>query len=355
MVNVAVSSVSKRGAQDTLPRNTIEKKLLEIWESTLNVSSIGIRDNFFDLGGNSYLALQMFSDIEKIFNKRLPTSIILQEGTIENLARILSSNNQTRQMSSSLVSIQSFGSKQPLFCIHGGGGEVLIYRHLATELGSDQPLYGLRYPNCENTDKITVESLAEKYVKEIRKIQSNGPYSLLGFCIGGAIAYEMAQKLIEAEEEVSVLTIFNFANPQKIPLIIPKEMPLNKKIINKITKIYKMSMKQRAFFVKQTFQKALGKLIARNTTENKELNGMTQTRTTLRAATRGYKPNPYPGKILLISGDRYNDYEQNLGWETVDNGSIEVYKIRVDHDRFLKKPNIEIVGKYLKKHLEMEK
>ncbi|ULT56194.1 thioesterase domain-containing protein [Neobacillus drentensis] len=355
MVNVSVSSVSKRGAQDSLPRNTTEKKLLEIWESTLDVSSIGIRDNFFELGGNSYLAIQMFSEIEKIFNKRLPTSIILQEGTIENLARILSSNNQTALMSSSLVAIQSFGSKKPLFCIHGGGGEVLIYRHLAMELGSDQQLYGLRYPNSGKTDKITVESLAEKYVKEIRKIQSNGPYSLLGFCIGGAIAYEMAQKLIEAGEEVSVLTILNFANPHKIPLIIPKEMPLNKKIINKMTKIYAMSMKQRVLFVKETFQKALGKLFARNTIENSAINGMAQTRMTLRTAIRGYKPNPYPGKILLISGVRYNDYEENLGWETVDNGSIEVYKIGVDHDRFLKKPNIQFVGKYLQRHLEMEK
>ena len=232
MDNVSVPSVSTRSAKDTLPRNAIEKKLVEIWESILDVSPIGIRDNFFDLGGNSHLALQMFSDIEKIFNKNLPVSFILQEGTIENLARLLSSNNHTINMSSSLVAIQSFGSKQPLFCIHGGGGEVLIYRYLAMELGNDQPLFGLRYPNVENTDKITIESLAVKYVKEIRKIQPNGPYSLLGFCIGGAIAYEMAQKLIQTGEEVSLLSIFNFANPNQIPLIIPKEMTLNKKIIN---------------------------------------------------------------------------------------------------------------------------
>ena len=344
------STVSAKGA----PRNEIEKKLVEIWESILEVSPIGIKDNFFDLGGNSYLALQMFSNIEKTFNKRLPVSIILQEGTIENLAKLLSSNNHTINMSSSIVAIQSFGSKQPLFCIHGGGGEVLIYRYLAMELGNDQPLFGLRYPTSENTDKITIESLADKYIKEIRKIQPNGPYSLLGFCIGGAIAYEMAQKLIQAGEEVALLTILNFANPKQIPLIIPKETPLNKKIINKLTKLYKMPVKQRALFVKQTFYKVLGKLFASNTAEDKELNRMTLTRTTLRGATRAYNPNPYPGKILLISGDRYKDYEEKLAWETVGNGSIQVYNIRVDHDSFLKKPNIEIVGKYLKKHLQIE-
>ena len=353
MDNVSVPSVSTRSAKDTLPRNAIEKKLVEIWESILDVSPIGIRDNFFDLGGNSHLALQMFSDIEKIFNKNLPVSFILQEGTIENLARLLSSNNHTINMSSSLVAIQSFGSKQPLFCIHGGGGEVLIYRYLAMEFGNDQPLFGLRYPNIENTDKITIESLAVKYVKEIRKIQPNGPYSLLGFCIGGAIAYEMAQKLIQTGEEVSLLSIFNFANPNQIPLIIPKEMTLNKKIINKLTKLYKMPVKQRALFVKQTFYKVLGKLSASNTTEDKELNRMILTRMTLRGAVRAYNPNPYPGKILLISGDRYKDYEEKLGWETVDNGSIQVCYTPVDHDSFLKKPNIEIVVKFLKEHLEI--
>ena len=351
--NVSVPSVSTRSAKDTLPRNAIEKKLVEIWESILDVSPIGIRDNFFDLGGNSHLALQMFSDIEKIFNKNLPVSFILQEGTIENLARLLSSNNHTINMSSSLVAIQSFGSKQPLFCIHGGGGEVLIYRYLAMELGNDQPLFGLRYPKIENTDKITIESLAVKYVKEIRKIQPNGPYSLLGFCIGGAIVYEMAQKLIQTGEEVSLLSIFNFANPNQIPLIIPKEMPLNKKIINKLTKLYKIPVKQRALFIKRTFYKVLGKLSASNTTEDKELSRMILTRTTLRGAVRAYNPNPYPGKILLISGDRYKDYEEKLGWETVDNGSIQVCYTPVDHDSFLKKPNIEIVVKFLKEHLEI--
>jgi thioesterase domain-containing protein/acyl carrier protein len=350
----SVSSVSTRGAQGTLPRNTIEKKLVELWESILDVRPIGIRDNFFDLGGNSYLAMQMFSDIEKIFNKELPVSIILQEGTIENLAALLSSNNHTINMSSSLVAIQSFGSKQPLFCIHGGGGEVLIYRYLAVELGNDQPLFGLRYPNSENNEKITVESLADIYVKEIIKIQPNGPYSLLGFCIGGAIAYEIAQKLIQIGEEVSLLAILNLANPQKIPLIIPKETPLNQKILNRLMKISKMSLKERALFIKQMFQKVVGKFFASNTTENKKPNGMTQTRMTLRAAVRGYNPQPYPGKILLLSGDRYNDYEEKLGWETADNGSIEVQAIRVKHDRFLKKPNIEVVAGLLKQHFEME-
>jgi thioesterase domain-containing protein/acyl carrier protein len=349
-----VSSVSTRGAQGILPRNTIEKKLVELWESILDVRPIGITDNFFDLGGNSYLAMQMFSDIEKIFNKELPVSIILQEGTIENLAALLSSNNHTINMSSSLVAIQSFGSKQPLFCIHGGGGEVLIYRYLAVELGNDQPLFGLRYPNSENNEKITVESLADIYVKEIIKIQPNGPYSLLGFCIGGAIAYEIAQKLIQIGEEVSLLAILNLANPQKIPLIIPKETPLNQKILNRLMKISKMSLKERALFIKQMFQKVVGKFFASNTTENKKPNGMTQTRMTLRAAVRGYNPQPYPGKILLLSGDRYNDYEEKLGWETADNGSIEVQAIRVEHDRFLKKPNIEVVAGLLKQHFEME-
>ena len=189
-------TVGPKRDQITFPRNPIEKKLVQLWETLLNIKPIGIRDNFFDLGGNSLIAMQMFSDIEKTFNKRLPVSIIFEEETIENVARLLSSHNQDNNKSSSLVAIQALGSKLPVFCIHGGGGEVLIYRSLAVELGNDQPVYGLRYSN-NDTDKISVESLAEKYVKDIKEIQPNGPYSLLGFCFGGPIAYEMAQKLIK--------------------------------------------------------------------------------------------------------------------------------------------------------------
>ncbi|WP_051633823.1 non-ribosomal peptide synthetase [Bacillus sp. UNC41MFS5] len=343
-----IPTMGPKRDQITLPRKPIEKKLVQLWETLLDISPIGIRDNFFDLGGNSLLAMRLFSDIEKTFNKRLPVSIIFEEETIENLARLLSSKNQHKQPSSSVVAIQAHGSKAPVFCIHGGGGEVLLYRDLAVELGNDQPVYGLRYSNSENSNNISVESLAEKYVNDIKEIQPTGPYSLLGFCFGAAIAYEMAQKLIEDGEEVALLTLLNFGNPKTVPL----EMPLNKKIINKIKILSKMPVKQRALFVKDTIQKVFSNSTpVSNTTEN----GVEVNKSTITKAIRVYHPKPYPGKILLVYGENYHVYGGNLGWETVEHGRIHVYKVDSKHNSFLKRPNVEMVVKFFKEHLEKEK
>lgn len=344
-----IPTLGPKRDQITLPRNPIEKKLVQLWETLLDIKPIGIRDSFFDLGGNSLLAMQMFSDIEKTFNKRLPVSIIFEEETIENVARLLSSHNQENSKSSSLVAIQALGSKLPVFCIHGGGGEVLIYRDLAVELGNDHPVYGLRYTNKE-IDKISIKSLAEKYVNEIKEIHPNGPYSFLGFCFGGPIAYEMAQKLTQAGEEVSLVTILNFGNPKKIPL----EIPLNKKILNKIKILSKLPVRQRALFIKDTIKTVFGRFkTVSKTTENENIEESSIS--TISKAISVYNPDPYPGKILLVYGENYHVYGGNLGWETVDNGSIHTYKVSSKQNVFMKKPNIEIIVKFLKEHLEMEK
>jgi thioesterase domain-containing protein len=147
----------------------------------------------------------------------LPLATLYEAPAIEDIARILERKPVSSRWSS-LVEIQSSGSRPPFFCFHGEGGNVLIYRKLARHLGADQPFYGLQSQGLDGNSPLlkTIDEMAALYVKEIRSVQPHGPYFLGGYCLGGTVAYEAAQQLHAAGEEVALLALFDTMNWQNV-------------------------------------------------------------------------------------------------------------------------------------------
>lgn len=195
------------------------RTLMDIWQQVLGLDSVGADQNFFDLGGESSLAVQMFARVEIAFGVKLPLATLYEAPTIAELAGILRSETPHSGWSP-LVAIQASGSKPAFFCMHGAGGNVLNYRDLGEHLGSDQPFYGLQCPGLDGScPPITeIEDMARLYVKEIRKVQPVGPYFIGGYCMGGTVAYEVAQQLTVAGETVAILALIDTMNWHKIPL-----------------------------------------------------------------------------------------------------------------------------------------
>jgi len=196
-------------------------QLTRIWQQILGVDSIGPDQNYFDLGGDSSLAVQMFAQIEKTFKIKLPLATLYEAPTIEELSKILRGETVVSGWSP-LVAIQVAGSRPPFFCMHGAGGTVLMYRDLSQHLGDDQPFYGLQSQGLDGTSSplTTVEEMAALYVTEIRRVQSHGPYFLGGYCLGGTVAFEVAQQLRAEGETVALLALFDTMNWHKIPLTV---------------------------------------------------------------------------------------------------------------------------------------
>lgn len=194
-------------------RSETEKTLKKLWEELLGVQAIGIQQNYFDLGGNSLLAVRLFARIHKEFGVNLPLATLFEAQTIDELAHVLDNKKDTGDWSP-IVTIQPAGSKPPFFCIHGGGGNVLIYRSLSQHLGTDQPFYGLESQGLDGRRPLltTIEDMAELYVPEIRRVQPYGPYFLGGYCMGGTVALEIAQRLTDMGEKVALLALFDTAN-----------------------------------------------------------------------------------------------------------------------------------------------
>lgn len=193
--------------------DNIVDQLTLIWQKLLGLDSIGADQNYFDLGGDSVMAVHLFSLIEERFHIKLPLATLFEAPTINELAAILQAEAPSTGWSP-LVVIQPNGSRPPFFCVHGAGGNVLIYRELSQDLGSDQPFYGLQAQGLDGKcpPLTSVEEMAALYAKAIRRQQRHGPYMVGGYCGGGLIAYEVAQQLRSQGEEVALLAMFDTMN-----------------------------------------------------------------------------------------------------------------------------------------------
>jgi pyochelin synthetase len=206
--------LEKAGARDLL-----EVQLTRLWEKVLNVRPVGLRDNFFDLGGNSLMAVRLFSELRKITGRALGLATLFQAPTVEKLADLLRSDGWKPNWSS-LVPIRASGNKPPFYCVHGAGGNVLLFNDMARLLGPDYPFYGIQAHGMDGSRNYlkTVEEMAVHYLKELRQLQPEGPYYLGGFCMGGQVAYEMAQLLVKDGQRVSLLAMIDTYNFHGIPL-----------------------------------------------------------------------------------------------------------------------------------------
>ncbi|KAF9198957.1 hypothetical protein BGZ49_000088 [Haplosporangium sp. Z 27] len=201
------------------PRDGIESTLATIWTDLLKVERVGRNDNFFMLGGHSLLAMSLVNEIHSKLGFNLTLHTIFEAPTISDLASIISDSvpyilSGEDQMSSFdvLFPLKSKGDRLPLFCIHSAVGLSWTYIGLSKHLHPEQPIYGLQSRGLNGKEKLSasIEEIASDYIKQIRCIQPHGPYHLLGWSFGGAVAHTMAVQL-ESLGEVALLGIMDSA------------------------------------------------------------------------------------------------------------------------------------------------
>ena len=199
-------TASGHGPEFISPRDLIEFQLAHIWADVLGVDRVGVRDNFFEIGGHSLLAVRLMARIQQCFGKELPLSTLFEGATVEHLASILRQQAEPPPWSP-LVAIQPRGSNPAFFCVHPGGGNVLCYVGLARHLGPDQPFYAFqsRGLNGEQPICTRIEEMASIYIEAMRAVQPEGPYFLGGWSVGGVVAFEMARQLEAQGEQVALL------------------------------------------------------------------------------------------------------------------------------------------------------
>ena len=205
-------TTSRQRANYVAPESLLERQLVAIWEELLDYHPIGIRDNFFDIGGHSLLAAKICQCVQTRLGFQLDVSTLFEGQTIQNVARLMQSHGHTSHHSP-IVPLKPDGTRTPLFLIHGADGTVNFYRQLAAYLDPSQPVFALQFlPSSNMPEAYDIEALAAYYVSQILTIHPHGPCMLGGYCMGGSIAFEMARQLRELGREVKLLVLFETYN-----------------------------------------------------------------------------------------------------------------------------------------------
>lgn len=205
------------------PATENERVLAEIWADLLGHDNFGVHDDFFAMGGDSILTIQMVSRAKQA-GVNLNLEVLVSEPTIRSLA----SESELTEVPSvserkSLVRIQAGDSTKPLVAVHAGGGHVFLYRDLARHLGESQTVYGLEPIGLDGAEEPieSIPEMARRYLEELKEAQPEGPYRFVGYCMGGAVSLEMARQLEDEGEEVELLTVIDSGLPREPARVTP--------------------------------------------------------------------------------------------------------------------------------------
>lgn len=208
-----VSAEPRARGERERPRTDLEQQMVKLFAEMLGVAEVGATDNYFELGGNSLIAVRLFAEVHRLFGVRLPAATILEANTPRLLARLVSEQFASRQ--SCLVKLRAGTGKRSLFLIHDADGETLLYLHLARRMPEAFHVFGIeplregRVPMVHTT----LQECAAHYVSEMRRQQPDGPYYVGGLCAGGLIAFEVARQLVAQGAPVGLAVFIEAAPP----------------------------------------------------------------------------------------------------------------------------------------------
>ncbi len=326
------------------PRTQSEKQLVQIWSEILNVQPVGIKDNFFDLGGHSLVAVRLMVKIEQEFKKTLPIATLFQFPTIEDLANHLTTDKNA-PTPSSLVPVQPKGNKTPLFCVHAVSGDVLCYADLAHHLGDTQPFWALRSQGIEGEcEPLTqIEDMAATYIGALQIIQPQGPYQLAGWSMGGAIAVEMAVQLLASGQKVSLLALIDSYAPipqfkgsleDEAMLLADWVKNLSGSNLAVSVSVEKLRLLEPQEQFNYVLEQAKKDGLLPKEMGQKQASLLFQVFKVNLLSLHSYIPKPYPGRITLFCASETSKEENQdptLGWGELATGGIDMHNIASDH------------------------
>jgi amino acid adenylation domain-containing protein len=332
-----------------LPRDSHETQMLALWQRVLDRDDIGVEDNFFDIGGHSLLAVDLCAEIERVFGCRIPLSILLQSPTVRDIAATLSNEGQAPS-SRSLIVLQKGGSLPPIFLVPGVGGNALGFVHLATTLSKEQPVYALQSVGLDGKSRplTTIEQIAGVFRKEIEELYPEGPLIFGGACMGGLVAYEMAQQFLLKGRKTELLFLMDTFpalargwHRRMAGQISTAIQRVCKSLSKNLRNLLDLEPGSRKRYLLQKVQ-------SRRSEEGTLASTLERVSNANLQAVLKYIPKPYLGQVILIMA-RERELECDIDplsiWEKLAVKGSRVYWIDAsDSGKMLLSPHVEKVG-----------
>ena len=335
------------------PQTPVEKTLAAIWAEVLGVDQVGTNDDFLDdLGGDSLAATVIMAAVASVFKVDLPASAFLDSRTVGQLAEALAQALAQDQAESraargltTIVTLNSGGSKPPLFLAHDPTGNVLFLRDFARRLGEDQPVYGLQPPGLDGQESPLdrLEPMATRYVTELRAVQPEGPYFLGGYCSGAVVAYEVARQLVGQGERVALLAMVEPVPPERPHRTSPLKWLLEQTIQRLDFHLSNLRvLPPGAWLAYAKERPGVRSLVAR-----RPPGPQAAVEAGLRRALSTYVAPGYPGRAILFRSARRRlgwAHGHDYGWGDRVAGGIEVHMVPGTHWSIVNGPQASLLA-----------
>jgi len=301
-----------------------------------------VRQDFFDLGGNSLLVMRMLSRIEREFGMGLSTAQLFQAATIESLAAII---RQNLAPPPKVIALKPSGTRPPLFFVQ----PLPILRPLARRLDPDQPVLGLPLP--EAPAACGLSELARPLVRAVRERQPEGPYFLAGWCAYGRIAHEIAQQLQEQGEEVAMVVLIDSAAPghrRRRGRTLSVWRRFGWEVRYHVASLSQLRPAEALVYM---FERSL-KVIRPGRGSAGGSEAMMGNRRLLRQiAATPYGPVPYSGRAVVFRGKGRRPVGDRLGWDAMAGDNLEIVDVPGTHLTMFLEPHVEVLARELDRRL----
>ena len=346
------------------PYGPVEAVIARIWQELLNVERVGRHDHFFELGGNSFLAVQLISKLKSEIGE-ISMNFIFSHPVLSNFSFALT-NMTASNLHNNLVNIRRDGKLMPLFFIHPRGGHVNYARLLVPLLCPDLPIYGLAATgfNSYEIPLATVQEMAELYIKAIQTVQKHGPYRIIGYSSGGIIAYEITKQLIGLDEHVEFLGLIdtsiewnnkiyspNFYDECQFFLqeVLNNEIPVSDTVLSELkqlAKINNLNEMLKRCHVANLLPQEIDIEVLRRYLSLYYANDI---------AIGTYLPEKIPISVnLFAASDESKIDEISFGWEKLIGDRLKIIPIGGDHLTIMQDPHIQKLAKAICEALQQK-
>jgi acetoacetyl-CoA synthetase len=366
-----------RQPTDVPPKGMVAQ-LQAIWAEVLEIEGIKADDDFFELGGDSLIAVAISQLIEEKTGRTVPISMLAHFPTIAALAAELERDDHSRPKGKSPVRPLKGGSGMPLFVLHSMSGNLFEWHDLIARLNVDRPLVGIetRALDSDHVPATSIEVLAADYVALIREHQPEGPYSLMGYSLGGLLAHEIAVRLERAGKEVDFVGLIDtyvssraLTWPERLQFVIQRSVAIGRRIVE-LGAMRALDRLAAKAVVASKFSQVLAGNGAAATGQGLPDRGANKARepvalginelptllrriqTAFETAHRRYRPPSYGGELVFFRArERRQDHCDPLRVWRRRAASVIVVDIPGDHRALMRTPDVDTlaaeIGRYV--------
>lgn len=348
-----------------------EQQLMHIWQQLLGYANLDRHDHFFDLGGDSLLALQLIARIRTTSGVELPPQQVMQTPTIAELAATIDAAPGNRMhtpavaeasLSELLVPFATGGQLPALFLIHPVGGGIFGYRDLVHHLHINRPVYAIQAQGFADEHKPLgcVPAMAQHYLEIIADIQATGPYLLVGHSFGGAVAFEMACQLHARHQPVAFLALLDTPDLTVAPALPTDDAAILASMLGAylddasdlVESLRQMPIDQQLAY---TLAQARSRDIPLATLDAGTFQRLFRLVQTHLGALRAYHPQPYAGSVVYLRAatrDPFNPPHPEHGWIPWAPAGITISEVPGTHTTMLHPPHVETLAARLRHSLK---